>query len=168
MVHESGGLVCLRPTRGPRGFEELGTLNEQVVVNCEALLVRLLADEHVERLGQVIVVSVNETVSLSQNCVREVVGREYLPRALSRWRTVSVCHVVAVLLVRWCCYPIWRSRIQRKPGSVRMDGNGDFYLLVWMIRAFAFTHNPLGGVPQVVPPYDVLSLSLSSTRCRCA
>lgn len=75
---------------------------------------------------------------------------------------------LAVLLVRWCCCPSWRSRIQRKAGSVRMDGYGDFYLLVWMIRAFAFTHNHSGGVPQVVPPYDVLSLSLSSTGYRCA
>ena len=67
MVHESGGLVWLRPTRRPCGFEELGTLNEQVVVNSEALLVGLLTNEHIERLGQVVVVSADETVSLSRD-----------------------------------------------------------------------------------------------------
>ena len=33
-----------------------------------------------------------------------------------------------------------------------------------VIRAFAFTNDHLGGVPQVVPPYDVSSLLTSSIR----
>ena len=67
MVHKRGGLLCLRPTRRPRCFEELRALNEQVVVNCETLLIRLFADEHVEGLGLVIVVSADEDVSLSRS-----------------------------------------------------------------------------------------------------
>ena len=71
IVHKSGRLVWLRPTRRPRRFEELGMLNEQVVVDSEALLIRLLADEHVDRLGEVVVVPVKMAVSLPRNgCVK--------------------------------------------------------------------------------------------------
>ena len=64
MIVESGRLVWLRPTRCPRGVKERGALKYEIMVNSEVLLVRLLADVHVEALGQVIVVSVNETISL--------------------------------------------------------------------------------------------------------
>jgi hypothetical protein len=37
-----------------------------------------------------------------------------------------------------------------------------------VIRAFAFTHNHLGGVPSGWFPYEVPSLSTSITRCRCS
>lgn len=84
MVLDVGRPICLCLTGRPRRLKELGTLNQQVVVNCEALLVRLLANEHVECFGQVVVVSVDETVSLSQNCVWKAMEREYSPRALCR------------------------------------------------------------------------------------
>lgn len=58
MVVESSWHVRLCPEGRSRCLEEIGAFHNQVLMNRGALLVRRLADKHVEGLSEVIVVSV--------------------------------------------------------------------------------------------------------------